>query len=458
MTDAVQRVLYERFWHALADQHVRARTRGLLATLNDLNTTAWHARCVTKRMPQAKERKALNVKRGLCIGGSITAILVLILVMTGYARTASASSGSPENLSRKESAQHSLCRVVHTASHKCARELCTCSWLSLVRRYGVCAHKSEPGCRTMHLNGDADDVCCNIAAAACSCCVRQRFGKVQATAIITMPLQKCATATPLRPAHHLPAIRTKMTRTRHITMKKMRTKTRMRQIKKIAALHLVKIPRTKRLLACRPHLQMSTTTIQARTRPNRPAQETTMARAKSRQLTTPTKQTPLLAVRARHCQMTQLHLAWRGRLMHPQLPVPLLAPLLSRQRQRRRRLPMQRRQTARRVRQVKRRSLHRANPLAMLLQVEMHRKAQKAAMEAPMQRQSRAGARGEMLHLATSQSLHLSSLLRQKTKLPHHHRRLPKSSTAAAAAAAAAAIGAVAAAAGLAGAWRAVSC
>ena len=409
-------------------------------------------------MSQAKERKALNVKRGLCIGGSITAILVLILVMTGYARTASGSSGSPENLSKKESAQHSLCRVVHAASHKCAREHCTCSWLSLVRRYGVCACKSEPGCRAMHLNGDADGVCCNIAAAACPCCVRQCFDKVQATAIIKMPLQKCVTATPLHPAHHLPAIRKKMTRTRPIIMKKTRTKTRMGQIKKIAALHPVTTPRTKRLLACRPHLQMSTTTIQARTRPNSPAQETTMARTRSRQLTTPTKQTPLLAVRARHCQMTQLHRAWRGRLRHPHLPVPLLAPLLSRQRQRRRRLPMQRRQTARRVRQVTRPSLHRANPLAMLLQVEMHRRARAAAEVAPMQRQSRAGARGGMLHLATSQRLHLASLLLQKTKLPHHHRRLPISNTAAAAAAAAAAIGAVAAAAGLAGAWRAVSC
>jgi hypothetical protein len=51
---------------------------------------------------QAKERHALNRKRFLCIGGSIAAIVVLILVMTGSAKYGSTALGKKEDLSQPE--------------------------------------------------------------------------------------------------------------------------------------------------------------------------------------------------------------------------------------------------------------------------------------------------------------------------------------------------------------------
>ena len=60
---------------------------------------------------QAKERRAFNVKRMLCIGGSVVAIVLLILLMTGSA--SKPGSGKLEDLRRQPGAPQAL----KTASH-----------------------------------------------------------------------------------------------------------------------------------------------------------------------------------------------------------------------------------------------------------------------------------------------------------------------------------------------------
>lgn len=72
---------------------------------------------------QTKERHAQNVKRGLVIGGSIAAIVLLILLMAGVNYQGTPGMGKRENLGPAEdagvagSSLAACCRMMHTLQY-----------------------------------------------------------------------------------------------------------------------------------------------------------------------------------------------------------------------------------------------------------------------------------------------------------------------------------------------------